>query len=45
MQDKLKNRPRAVPLRDCLPIKHDLGCFIPDSDFRKWIYIETWGQA
>lgn len=40
-----QQKPRAVPLRDCLPIKKDVGCFIADSDFRRWIYIETWGQV
>lgn len=45
MKKEKRAMTRGTPLRDCLPIKEDVGIFIPNSDYRKWIDIRTWGQV
>ena len=45
MKEKMTNTRRGIPLRECLQIPSDVGCFIPDSNFRKWIDIRTLGQS
>ena len=45
MDKRKKNIVRGVPLKECLTIPSHVGCFVPDSNFRKSIDIRTWGQV